>query len=573
MTAKREQEESKQVETERFVMNLPGVKKKQVPPIQPTAMLDPAISSPILWHQAQSFLAEIENHLRLAPDNGAHDTALRLLVERMPANFMALQRAYEEQVGQVAESTAELAETNAVLKKQIAEIAQSQRRLAAEHAVARILAESASLTDAIPRILHNISQSLGWDVGVLWILDRDSEVLRCMDVWHAPEIDIPAFERASRQCTFARGIGLPGRVWDGDCPVWIPDLIEEANCPEAPIAAREGLHAAVGFPIGNGEFLGVMEFFSLEIRQPDEEPLQMMISIGSHISQFMERLNAEKALFLKEAELGVAQKIQQGLVAKVPPTLGDFDIAGTSHSAVETGGDYFDFFPLLDSCQGIVIADASGHGLGPALLITETRAYLRAFALTSPDIGRIVALLNRRLVEDLGYDNFVTLFLARLDPRTRSFLYTSAGHPGGCILDGSGRVKALLKSTGPPLGIMADGAFPTAAAIALQASDLVLLLTDGLVEARAPDGTAFGVQRAIDVVRVYRRETAAQIVDNLYHAVRAFSHNHPQVDDITAVVIKVREFPDGIPSLGPLQSNHAEDNHFESHSSFPEHRA
>src|SRR5207247_2298856 len=122
----------------------------------------------------------------------------------------------------------------------------------------------------------------------------------------------------------------------------------------------------------------------------------------------------------------------------------------------------------------------------------------------------------------VGYDNFVTLFLARLDPHTRSFLYTSAGHPGGCILDGSGHVKELLKSTGPPLGIMADGAFPTAPALTLQPGDLVLLLTDGVVEARAPDGTAFGFQRAIDVVRVYRRETAAQIVDNLYHAVRAF---------------------------------------------------
>ena len=551
-------------------MNLPGVKKKPVPPIQPAAMLDPALSSSSPWRQAQSFLAEIEDHLRLAPENGQYHTPLRLLVERMPATFNALRRAYEEQVRQVAERTAELSQANAVLKKQIAETAQSQRRLAAEHAVARILAESASLTDAIPRILQDISQSLGWDVGVLWTLDRDTEVLRCTDVWHAPEIDIPAFERASRQCTFARGTGLPGRVWDSDCAVWIPDVIQEANCPEAPIAAREGLHAAVGFPIGNGEFLGVMEFFSLEIRQPDEEPLQMMISIGSHISQFMERLNAEKALFLKEAELGVAQKIQQGLVAKVPPALGDFDIAGTSHSAVETGGDYFDFFPLLDSCQGIVIADASGHGLGPALLITETRAYLRAFALTSEDIGRIVALLNRRLVEDVGYDNFVTLFLARLDPHTRSFLYTSAGHPSGCILDGSGRVKELLKSTGPPLGIMADADFPIAPALILQSGDLVLLLTDGLVEARAPDGTAFGLQRAIDSVRSCRTDTAAHIVDNLYRAVRDFCKNRSQDDDITAVVIKVREFLDRIPSRGPLQSNHAEDNHFEPHSSSPE---
>jgi sigma-B regulation protein RsbU (phosphoserine phosphatase) len=323
--------------------------------------------------------------------------------------------------------------------------------------------------------------------------------------------------------------------------VWISDVTQDANFPRASVAAQEGLHAAVGFPIRNAEFLGIMEFFSLEIRQPDTDLLQMMVSVGSHIGQFMERMKAEAALLLKEGELRIAKKIQQGLVAKAPPALAGFDIAGVSHCAAETGGDYFDFFPLLDSCQGIVIGDASGHGVGPALLITETRAYLRAFTLTSEDIGRIVALVNRRLVEDTGGDSFVTLFFARLDPRTRFLVYTSAGHPGGCVFDPSGSVKALLESTGPPLGVVPDGDFPIGPAITLQPGDLVLLLTDGVVEARAPDGAVFGFQRAIDIVRAYRRDTAAQIVYNLYHAVCAFSQNQPQEDDITAVVIKVPE--------------------------------
>lgn len=95
-----------------------------------------------------------------------------------------------------------------------------------------------------------------------------------------------------------------------------------------------------------------------------------------------------------------------------------------------------------------------------------------------------------------------------------------------------------MKSTGTPLGIFLDGKFPTAPAITLQSGDLVLLLTDGVLEASAPDGALFGFQRAIDIVRVYRNDSAAQIVSNLYHAVRAFSHNLAQVDDITAVVIK-----------------------------------
>jgi serine phosphatase RsbU (regulator of sigma subunit) len=523
-------------------MNSPKWEVEQVPPFHPAAAFEPVISSPVAWDQVHKFLQEIEDRLRRVPENSQDGEApLRLLVERIPATRETLRRAQEELDRRVAERTAELLEVNAVLKKQLTEIAQAERRLAAEHAVARILTESTRLTDAAPTILQSISQSLGWDVGVLWTIDRDDEVLRCIEVCHAPMVDIPTFEESCRQCTFSRGIGLPGRVWASDNSVWIPDVTEDANFTRARIATRAGLHGAVGFPIRNGiELLGVMEFFSREIRQPDEELLQMMTSIGSHISQFIERLKAEQALVRRDAELSIANSIQQGLVAQAPPALAGFDIAGGSYCADETGGDYFDFFPLLNSCQGIVIADASGHGLGPALVITQTRAYLRAFALTEEDIGRSIALVNRRLAEDVGDDYFVTLFLARLDTRTRSFLYTSAGHTPGFLFDASGHVKMVLESTGLPLAVFPDGNFPIAPAITLEPGDLLLLLTDGAVEACAPDDTAFGFQRAIDIVRVYRRDTAAQIVSNLYHAVRAFSYNHAQVDDITAVVIKLQ---------------------------------
>jgi serine phosphatase RsbU (regulator of sigma subunit) len=524
-------------------MNAPRMEEEQAPSSQPSAVLEPAVASALPWHRAQEFLREIEGHLRLVPAHARErGTPLRRRVERRPATREALRQAHEEQVQGVAVRTAELAQANAVLEQQLTESAQAQRRLAAEHAVARILAESISLTDAAPRLLQAISHSLEWDVGALWTIDRDAEVLECLEVWHEPLVAIPAFEQVSRQSPFAPGIGLPGRVWASGGPVWIPDVTGDANFPGAPIAAREGLHAAVGFPVRNGtEFLGVLGFFSRKIRQPDEELLRMMTSIGSHISQFIERMKAEQALVRKDAELGIARRIQQGLVAKVPPALTGFDIAGSSHCADETGGDYFDFFPLLGSCQGIVIADASGHGLGPALVITETRAYLRAFALTYEDIGRIVTLVNRRLAEDVGDDYFVTLFLARLDPQTRSVRYTSAGHMPGFLFDRSGGVKTVLGSTDLPLGIVHDADFSTATEITLEPGELLLLLTDGVVEARAPDGTAFGLGRALDIVRVYRRDTAAQIAYNLYHAVRAFAHNHPQVDDITAVVLKSRE--------------------------------
>lgn len=240
-----------------------------------------------------------------------------------------------------------------------------------------------------------------------------------------------------------------------------------------------------------------------------------------------------------ESKLRLAREIQQGLFPAAPPQHAGFDIGGASYPAEETGGDYFDFFPLADGALGIAIGDVSGHGIGPALLLAETRAYLRALALTGSDVGATAALLNQALARDMGHDQFVTLLFARLDPRTRSFLYTSAGHAKGYLLGPTGEVKAVLPSTGLPLGIDAGAVFPASGPITLEPGDLLLLPTDGIMEAGSPDGSSFDDDRACDIVRVYRGDSARGIVDNLYYAVRAFSQYQPQVDDITAVVIKV----------------------------------
>src|SRR6266496_2148484 len=123
------------------------------------------------------------------------------------------------------------------------------RRLAAQHAVTSVLAESATLSEATPKILQAICDSLEWDMGALWKVDAPAELLRCVAVWHTPAARIPDFEAITRGHTFAKGAGLPGRIWDSGKPAWVPNLIEDDNFPRAPVAAREGLHAGVGFPV------------------------------------------------------------------------------------------------------------------------------------------------------------------------------------------------------------------------------------------------------------------------------------------------------------------------------------
>ncbi len=173
----------------------------------------------------------------------------------------------------------------------------AEERLRVQHTVTQILAEAATIEEVTPRILRAMGECLGWDVGALWRVTREAEALRCVALWHKASIEVPEFERVSREFTFVPGLGLPGRVCSSLEPEYIPDVVSDENFPRGPIAEREGLHAAFGFPILlEGEPLGVIEFFSREIRQPDQELLNMLATIGSQIGQFIERKRAEAEL-------------------------------------------------------------------------------------------------------------------------------------------------------------------------------------------------------------------------------------------------------------------------------------
>jgi PAS domain S-box-containing protein len=262
-------------------------------------------------------------------------------------------------------------------------------------------------------------------------------------------------------------------------------------------------------------------------------------SLAAFIRDVTERKQTEQELRENEEQFRVAREIQQHLFPKSAPVLPGFDIAGVSHAAEATGGDYFDYLTLLNDRLGVAIGDVTGHGIGPALLMAETRAYLRIVGRNREDTGEILTRANRVLAEDVGYERFVTVLLVSLDPNRHVLAYTNAGHPAGYVLDASGAIKAQLKRTGLPLGIKPDTIYPPSTEVALAQGDVILLLTDGIDEAVAPDEKLFGVERALDVVRANRAATAQEIVDALFLAVRQFSQDLTQLDDATAVVIKV----------------------------------
>ena len=210
----------------------------------------------------------------------------------------------------------------------ITERRRAERRLAAQFATARTLAESEKLAEVLPRILSAICEALEWDFGAVWDRDREAGVLRCVAAWHSAAAQYPAFEAASRGIAFARGVGLPGRVWSSVQPVWIPDVAADANFPRAEKAAGDGLHGAFGLPITlRGEVLGVMEFFSREIRQPDLGLLETLTSITSQIAQFAERRQAEEELKRYARELEMAKRAEEENAARLAQLVKELESA------------------------------------------------------------------------------------------------------------------------------------------------------------------------------------------------------------------------------------------------------
>jgi PAS domain S-box-containing protein len=257
------------------------------------------------------------------------------------------------------------------------------------------------------------------------------------------------------------------------------------------------------------------------------------------IRDLTERRRIESVLREHRAQILAARTIQQQQLPTQPPQVPGYDIAGVLRPAEPAGGDGFDFLSLPNGCVGVAVSDVAGQGLGPVKFMAAMHNRLRRFAASGCDLDQILQGANAMAAGESEPPNFATAFLGCLDPAARRWSYSSAGHTVGFLMNRLGEVRVNMAATSIPLAILSDATFPVSDAITLEDGDVILLPTNGILESRSAAGEPFGAASCLSLIHGLRERPAKEILERLLETVDQFTAGAAQIDDLTAVLIKV----------------------------------
>lgn len=239
-----------------------------------------------------------------------------------------------------------------------------------------------------------------------------------------------------------------------------------------------------------------------------------------------------------EYELELSQEIQKALLPQQAPQVPGLEVAVFSQPSHIIGGDFFDFFRYQDGAFGMAIADVAGHGVSASLLMASLQTALRTLAPLYNQPSDLINHLNRFFIHNIHFTSFVTLFVGRLEPNSRQFRYSNAGHNPPllhCAQANGTSPLTWLSPTGPAIGIVEAFSHQTQTAT-VHPGDLLVLYTDGVTETMNGERELFGEERLADLVRQQASQSARELVQALRNELILFSNDQPLADDTTIVV-------------------------------------
>ncbi len=397
--------------------------------------------------------------------------------------------------------------------------------------ITRVMAATVDLDDLLQLIIDRSMELLDAERASVFLYEEQTNELVSIVAAGSGEIRFPADR------------GLAGSAAQSKTTINVADAYNDDRF-DSSVDHESGFHTRniLSIPLcdNQGGLVGVLQVLNKRGGDFSDSDINLAETLGAQAGVALQRATLMEHYVAKQEmqrAMEIAREIQRGLLPSGPPLITGFDVAGFSESADDTGGDTFDFLQLQDGRWLIVVADASGHGVGPALVIAQTRAMLRAIAMQGRDVSTILATSNDLLCRDLQ-GRFVTCFLGMVDPITGGVTYASAGHGPLLFYDYDTDEFDELPSTGLPMGVMEDADYSQVVARQFAPGDFAAITTDGFFEAANAEGEMFGMARLRQLLRDNRDLPSADMISVICKAVDEFTVGLRQADDLTVIIAK-----------------------------------
>jgi phosphoserine phosphatase len=399
--------------------------------------------------------------------------------------------------------------------------------------VSRLLAVTSDLDHLLMEIAKATQGLLGAERASIFLHDPGTDELWTKVALGADQIRVPATA------------GIVGHVLRTNQALNIPDAYADGRFNRE-VDRRTGFvtRNLLTVPMINlqGRPIGVIQAVNKiggSFLREDEETIELLAAQGGvAIQRYHLQVDAIQVVELRR-EMDLAKRVQESLLPKSNPQLPGLECVGWTKPASVTGGDAFDLWKIADGKLGIFLGDASGHGLAPALVVSQARTLARALSEIDCDPRWVLTRMNNRLVHDLELGRFVTVFMACLDV-TGKLTWASAGH--GPILCRRSPKHAIevLDPTAPPIGVLDDFSVDQTEVIQNEPGGMLIVMSDGIFESMGPTGDMFGVERVVRILDEGVNVSPEAVLQNVRQAVLTWQGKDEPNDDQSIVLVQCR---------------------------------
>lgn len=397
--------------------------------------------------------------------------------------------------------------------------------------VTSALAAPFDIMTMLGEVVAAAKQVLGAERGSVWLHDPATDELVLEVATGMPAVRVPS------------GVGLVGACARSRQIINVPNCYLDARFdPSVDKTSGYRTRCMLTLPLIDHKdvLVGVMQVLNKKDGVFDADDEVLAAALAAQCAVALQRVRMTEALIdgekMRQA-LEMARAVQMSTLPATMPAIPGYDVSGRFRPAELTGGDTFDL-SRFEAGLLIVLADATGHGIAPALSVTQMQAMLRMAFRLGADLESAFMQVNNQLAETLAADRFITAFVGLLDPATHRVRFHSGGQAPIFHCRAAANECVAYKPTSFPLGAMPLTGLKSAVTLEMLPGDMLVLLSDGFYEYHDPGGEQFGEQRVQDIIRAHRDQSMADLLDVLLRSVDAFARGAPQEDDMTAVLVK-----------------------------------